>query len=64
VHLNGFLEQYVDVLEVGDHKLFVLGGLAFQSEFVYSAKRGVFCFEPDHAVDVIFLNEDFGGHLF
>lgn len=54
----------MDVLEVGDHEVSVLGGLAFQPELVDEAEIGVFRFEADHAVDVVLLDDDVGRQRF
>lgn len=51
------------ILEMRDHKLFILHSFAFQFEFIDVVEVGVWVFYADDAVDVILLHKDTLGDL-
>ena len=61
---DGFLENYVDLLEVTCHEVFSLHCLALQSEFIDKVEFSVFVFETNQAINVTFLDKNMRGEIF
>jgi hypothetical protein len=53
----------MNILEMWDHKLFVLNSLSFKFKFIYVVEMLFRILNTDNTVDIVFLHEDSLGNL-